>query len=384
MDRILGWTLPVDYLHCVFTLPHEFNPLIQVNHDTFYRLIFLAVSATVSAIAREKFGCRIGIVMVLHTWGQRMNRHVHVHVIVTCGGLALDGSRWVEFAKSDWESAAGKFSPAVLAQRYRAEFLRGVRRLFRRQELILPKSITAITTLAELEMWLAPVKQKRWCVDVQGAPEGYEGPHAVLNYLAGYVVGAAIQDRRILRYDGRCVVISAKNYRTGQLEELPMTGEEFVRRFALHILPDRLVRIRYAGMFCARYRKSWLARCHQLLGSSKPDDGDTGEASPDERTHEEGLSEPLPGPTCARCDMPGMVSVGNRTAEQTASHLRQLCLLFDRMFTWVTTIDLDRPTRSQKSDSFVCFADGVVISCDSTTDGPDTAMTALEMRIPDT
>ena len=384
VERILGWALPIDYLHGVFTLPHEFHPLILAGDEVFYRLIFASASATLSAIAGEKFGCRVGIVMVLHTWGQGMNLHVHVHVIVTCGGLSMDGSSWVPIPP---EALAphGDFSREVLADHYRQVFLRGVRRLFRRGELTIPPSMAPMTSANDLETWLAPVLRKNWCVDVQGAPPGYDGPKAVLNYLAGYVVGTAIHDRRILRYDGRCVVISAKNYRTGETEALPMTGEAFVRRFATHILPDRFQRIRYAGLFCARYRKGWLARCHELLGTTDESGADDESfPSPEEQVDERERVEPRPGPPCGHCGMPAMIAQGNRTAEQTDLYVGHLCAFFNRIFTWLTTMDIDRSTRSARSETCACVPAALVISCDSTWQSLETASFHTYSPIPDT
>ncbi len=247
----------------------------------------------------------------------------------------------------------------------------------------MPERLEEVTTRADFDEWLAPAEAKTWCVDVQGAPRGYEGPRAVLGYLAGYVVGTAIHDGRIKRYDGRCVVIKVKSYRTDTLEELPMTGEEFVRRYAMHILPDRFVRIRYAGMFAARYRKDWLAKCRELLGTDE-DEPEPDEHDEEKRLKEEECAEARPAPECRRCATPDMVSTGNRTAWETNNYLAYLCALFDRMFTWLSTFDLDPAPFPQSHESYDCAAHAVVITCVTTADGCDLAITNATLPRPDT
>ena len=351
VERILEWSLPIDYLHCVFTLPHEFIPWILANDNVMYRLLFDAVAETLSQLARELHGVRLGFVMVLHSWGQRMNAHPHLHIIVTCGGLSWDESHWVPLTKED----AG-FSEATLASRFRQQFLEGLRRRFRQQKLTAPRAASAVTDEAALEVWLQPVLAKNWRVHVQAAPPEYRGPTAVLNYLAGYVVGTAIRDERILRHDGRCVVIRVKNYRTGQQEELPLTGVQFVERFALHILPQGLQRVRFVGLFSPNLRRQKLEICRQLLGvdSPVPDrearDGEQDAEKlpaelPTDEKHIAGEREPPPAslfyglPECLRCGMPGMRMEGVRMARQSSLFLLRLRYACNLMFTWVSTFE---------------------------------------------
>lgn len=260
VERVLSWALPVDYFHVVFTLPHEFIPLILANPGPLYRLFFDCVRQTLLGVARTEYGTKLGLVLVLHTWGQQGNCHPHIHVVVTAGGLSLDKNRWIIFSADD-----PAFSRTTLADKFQDRFVRGLYRLYRQQRLTMPQSMVHVACETDLERWLQPVEAKQWQVNVQTAPPHCRGPEAVLKYLAGYVVGAAIRDRRILRYDGRAVVISYKDYRTGERKELPLTGEEFVTRYARHILPAGFLRLRYAGLFGPRGRKERLAACRAVL-----------------------------------------------------------------------------------------------------------------------
>ena len=141
-----------------------------------------------------------------------------------------------------------------------------------------------------------------------------------------------------------------------------MTGEEFVRRYAMHILPDRFTRIRYAGMFAAGHRRDWLAKCRELLGT------DGQEPVEEQRLEGEQQEEVRPGPECRHCGVPDMVSTGNRTAYETDEYLAYLCVLFDRMFTWLSTFDIDRPTLRRENESYNCMTESVVITCVTTED----------------
>jgi hypothetical protein len=202
--------------------------------------------------------------MVLHSWGQRMNLHPHIHCLVTVGGLSEDETSWVTV------DPEAMFAKEEVAARFRQLFLAGLRRLYRQRKMTMPSDMAQVQDEAALTDWLAPVLQTAWQANVQTAPAHCQGPAAVVKYLAAYVVGSAIRDSRILRYDGRCVVIRVKNYRTGKFEELPMTGEEFAAKFSLHILPARMLRVRYAGIFSARQRKERLEKCRRLAPMFQP------------------------------------------------------------------------------------------------------------------
>jgi hypothetical protein len=260
LQRVVGWSLPTTYLHLVLTLPHELEPLLLANRAALYGLLFRAANQALSEITHEVYQAQPGWVMLLHTWGQEGLPHVHLHVIQTAGGLSEDGTAWVEMHADD-----DAFSKAHLGFRFRQRYVEGLFKLFRRGKLNFPAALGAIELEEDLQRWLKPIMAKPWHTHCQGPPPDCQGAGAALSYLARYVVGSAIHNERILSDDGTHVVIRIKNYRTGEDETRRMTGEEFVHRFLLHVLPKRFHRLRYAGLFRSRGRDERLAICRRLL-----------------------------------------------------------------------------------------------------------------------
>ena len=256
--------------------------------------------------------------------------HVHLHVIQTAGGLSEDATAWVEMHADD-----EAFSKAHLGVRFRQRYVEGLFKLFRRRKLNFPAALGAIELEEDLQRWLEPIMAKRWHTHCQGPPPDCQGAGAALSYLARYVVGSAIHNERILSDDGTHVVIRIKNYRTGEDETRRMTGEEFVHRFLLHVLPKRFHRLRYAGAFRSRGRDKRLAICRRLL-LAQPEagplegTGDTDDEPPVELLGEE--EDPI-APTCPRCAMPGMQSEGRLTAQRAAMYLWSLQWFWERVVT---------------------------------------------------
>ena len=349
IDRILGWALPIDYLHCVVTLPHEFIPLVLANDRAMFGLLMTCTSQALQQVAEEKHGVKIGLVQTLHTWGQEMLSHPHCHCIVTVGGLASDESSWKSV------NATSMFTKEEVANRFRQLFLTGLRQLFRHGKLTMPASMAKAVDEPSLDAWLVPVLRKQWQANVQTAPAHCRGPEAVVKYLAGYVVGSAIRDGRILRHDGKCVVIRRKNYRTGKQEELPMAGEEFVRRFSMHLLPERFLRVRYGGIFRSSQRTERLERCRGLIRPATTLQLDfASEDATLSPVMKELFVDAPHQPDCRRCAMPQMKSVGRRSRHATQGLLSHLGYLFDLLFTFVSTFDVDLSTRAIVSESFDC------------------------------
>jgi len=295
LEKMLGWKLPVEYVHVVFTLPHELLPLLLDNPRETYRLLFHSAWQALSQPAAKKFGIRLGAVMVLHTWGQRMNAHVHVHCVVPLGGLTEDKSHWVSVGNVET-----LLETADLADRFRALYLQGLEKMHHKEELKLAGSLRPLTGRSLFEKWLAPLARKRWIVNVQPPPAHCQGPDAALKYLASYVAGSAIGNGRILRDDGRRVTFRVKEYREGgrQVTER-IAGTEFVRRFLLHILPPRFRRVRYYGFLGGCDSQKNLARCRELLGVEEVASGDSQVASQDEGDTA-AFDDPL-APTCPKC-----------------------------------------------------------------------------------
>lgn len=264
LDRVCNDLLPVSYFHVIHTLPHErvLDRLVLANRPLFFALLFRTTAATLLELAADPrhLGAHIGLLMVLHTWGQLLDAHFHVHVVVPGGGLSLDGTRWVSFPD-------GFFLPVeLISALFRGKFLAGLKELWRDGKLKLDGELSHLVCKRHFESWLSTLYQKDWVVYAQGPPAGVQGTEAVLKYLARYVSGVAISDRRLVSdVDGR-VTFRWKNYRRGGHEETTsLPAVEFVRRYLMHVLPRGLVRIRYYGLLSNRRRRYDLARCRALL-----------------------------------------------------------------------------------------------------------------------
>jgi hypothetical protein len=244
LERVRQDLLPVPYFHVVQTLPHERNldRLVLANRQLIYGLLFQATARALLQLAADEryLGARIGLLMVLHTWGQLIEPHHHVHVVIPGGGLSLDGTRWL--------SCGDKFflPVRVIGALVRGKFLAGLKQLWRNGKLKLEGKLAAIAQRRQFEQWLSVLYQKNWVAYAQGPPSGIEGPEAVVKYLARYVSGVAISDKRLVSHAAGRLVFRWKNYRAGGREQTTsVTGVEFVRRYMQHVLPRGLVRIRY-------------------------------------------------------------------------------------------------------------------------------------------
>jgi len=240
--------LPIPYFHVVFTVPEELNPLAVSHPRLLYGLLFRCASETLLEIAAdpEHLGARIGVLAVLHTWSQKLTLHPHVHCIATGGGLSIDGDWWVG-SRPDF------FLP-----------VRVLKKLFRGKLLA---AIQAAAESGELPSSHVPdlkgLYRKAWVVYCK-PPFG--SPRQVLAYLARYTHRVAISNPRLVRLEGEEVTFTWKDYAQGQrIREMTISGEEFLRRFLLHVLPDRFVRIRYYGLLANRHREEVLALCREVI-----------------------------------------------------------------------------------------------------------------------
>jgi hypothetical protein len=251
--------LPVPYFHVVFTLPEEIAAIAYQNKAVVYNLLFAATADTLRTIAADPkhLGAEVGFFAVLHTWGQTLVHHPHLHCVVPGGGLSADGERWVP-------CRPGFFLPVrVLSRFFRRRFLQLLEQAFDRGEL---KFFSALEQLRERETfhrYLEPLRQKEWIV-YSKAP--FAGPEQVLDYVGRYTHRVAISNSRLLNIEDGHVAFRWKDYRDGDAQKtMTLTAEEFIRRFLLHVLPPGLQRIRYYGFLGNRYRKEKLAQCRSLL-----------------------------------------------------------------------------------------------------------------------
>jgi len=256
--------LDVPYYHIVFTLPEALGPLALQNKRTLYGLLFRAAAETLQTIARDErhLGARIGFTAVLHTWGQRLEHHPHVHCVVPAGGLCPDGQRWIL-------ARAGFFLPVrVLSRLFRGKYLAYLREAYQAGYLVLAGRLKGLAQSCAWQAFLAPLYTMDWVVY---AKPPFGSPEQVLKYLAQYTHRVAISNRRLLSLEDGQVAFRYKDYRRGQREcVMRLTAVEFMRRFLLHVLPKGFVRIRHYGFLANRCRRDNLRLCRRLLGWLAP------------------------------------------------------------------------------------------------------------------
>ena len=270
--------LPIPYFHLVFTVPHELNALIRTNPRRLYAILFQAVAATLKTFAHDPrhLGAELGVTAVLHTWSQTLVDHVHLHCIVTGGGLGLDGTAW--------RRSKGRrylFPVAAMAALFRGKFLARLVVAHRQGALLFAGPSAALADPLAWQQLLTPLRAKAWYVYAK-AP--FAGPKQVLNYLARYTHRIAISNERILGVADDQVRFRYKDYAAGSaIKEMRVDAAEFLRRFLLHVVPRGFMRVRHYGLLANRYRAARLARCRELLDAPAPPQKPAVAPSPAER-----------------------------------------------------------------------------------------------------
>jgi hypothetical protein len=258
--------LPVDYYHVVFTLPAPISAIAYTNKEVIYGLLFAIAAETLRTIAADPrhLGARIGVTLVLHTWGSALTHHPHVHGIVPGGGLALDADRWVA-------CKPGFFLPVrVLSRLFRRRFIEELHNAHRAGQLQFFGEHAALSDPAAFAHWLAPLRQCEWVVY---AKRPFAGPAAVLAYLSRYAHRVAIANSRLVACDERGVTFRWKDYRLhGRTRHKTMSlgADEFMRRFLLHVLPSGFHRIRHYGLLANAGRAQNIATARELLQQPAP------------------------------------------------------------------------------------------------------------------
>jgi hypothetical protein len=254
--------LPVEYFHVVFTVPSELNPLFIMNPRVMCNLLFRSASETLLELADnpKHLGARIGFMVILHTWGQNLMDHPHVHCVVTGGGLSSD-NRWVSCRK-------GFFIPIrVMSSLFRGKFLDYLKKNFDDEDLIFPGGIAHLKEPRTFEVFRRQFYHKKWAVYCKPPFTGAEG---VLQYLGRYTHRIAISNNRILTLRDGEVSFRWRDYSDGDRQKtMTVKAHEFIRRFLLHVLPHRYVRIRHFGLLSNRNRKDDISLCRMLLDSGK-------------------------------------------------------------------------------------------------------------------
>jgi hypothetical protein len=278
--------LPVPYFHVVFTLPQQIGRLALQNPRAIYSILFRAVSETLLTIAADpkRLGAAIGFLAVLHTWGQNLHIHPHIHCVVPGGGIAPDGARWIA-------SRSAFFLPVeVLSTLFRNKFLIYLREAFRKGQLSFQGELAPLAQPDAFEAMCCQSGKTKWVVYAK-APFG--GPEQVLKYLARYTHRVAISNSRLLSLENGSVTFQWKDY-ADQNRNKTMTLEavEFMRRFLLHVLPRGFVRIRHFGFLGNRVRTEKLTLCRSLLKAplpvtnpGTPQASDADSKNPDPQSH---------------------------------------------------------------------------------------------------
>jgi len=281
--------LPVPYYHVVFTLPAPIADIAYQNKAVIYDILFKAAAEALVTIAADPkhLGARVGLTAVLHTWGSALTHHPHVHIIVPGGGISLDGQRWIP-------CRPGFFLPVrVLSRLFRRLFLARLVAAHDAERLRFFGDHARLAERDAFTAYLAPLRKAEWVVY---AKKPFGGPEAVLAYLSRYTHRVAIANSRLVACDAETVTFKWKDYRAKQHERakvMTLAIDEFIRRFLIHVLPDRFHRIRHYGFFANGGRAENIARARQLLNVPATQ-SETGDADSADHSEPQTLSPPCP------------------------------------------------------------------------------------------
>src|SRR5438067_13181358 len=249
VEKRMAEVLPTHYFHVVFSVPEQIASIAYQNKKVVYDILFRAVAETLSTIAADPkhLGAEIGFFAVLHSWGQNLLFHPHLHCVVPGGGISLDGTRWISCRPHF-------FLPVrVLSRLFRRLFLTCLEEAFDSGKLRFFSSLEALRDRQAFNRHLDPVRNSEWVVY---AKPPFAGPQQVVDYVGRYTHRVAISNHRIVDIDNGEVSFQWKDYSHGdRLGTMTLKAEEFIRRFLLHVLPDGFQHIRYYGLLANRYRK---------------------------------------------------------------------------------------------------------------------------------
>jgi Putative transposase/Transposase zinc-binding domain len=290
--------LPVEYFHVVFTVPQPIAAIAYHNKPLVYAMLFEVAVETLRTIAADPkhLGAEIGLIAVLHTWGQTLTNHPHLHCIVPGGGLSPDGTRWIA-------CRPGFFLPErVLSRLCRRLFLEKLIAAHRAGRLRFFGDLQHLTDPNAFAAHLEPLRRADWVVD---SKRPFAGPEQVLRYLARYTHRVAISNHRLVKATDDRVTFTWKDYRhDGRVAMMKLAPDEFIRRFLLHVLPDRFQRIRHYGFLANGHRKAKLASIRQLLPPTPQQSGSSGtqhKPAGDRQSPELATPDDEWKPTCPLC-----------------------------------------------------------------------------------
>ena len=253
IERRMQHVLATHYFHVVFTLPHELQPLAMRNRKLVFDLLFSAASRTLLVLGNDeqRLGAQLGVTAVLHTWTRDLRFHPHVHCIVTGGGLAGAGDRWISSRQKYL------FPVRVLSSLFRSKFLDGLTRAFNDGMLDLGGASGAFIDRKAFAELKDTLYRKDWVVY---AKRPFAGPEQVFKYLGQYTHRVGISNHRLISFDERGVI-----FRTKHGKQATVSSDEFIRRFLLHVLPDGFVKIRHYGLLASSNLRTKLAAARRHL-----------------------------------------------------------------------------------------------------------------------
>ena len=252
--------LPIPYFHVVFTLPHDLNALAQGNPRVIYALLFRAAADTLLTFGRDPrhLGGTIGITAILHTWGQALTQHLHLHCLVTGGALAAEGAHWIH------GPASFLFPVRALATVFRAKYLAGLHHAFDAGALTFAAGTAALADRRTFTGFLGQLRAVDWVIY---AKRPFAGPAQVLEYLGRYTHRVALSNHRLVDHGEGRVRFRWRDYADhDRVKIMTLQVDEFLRRFLLHVVPRGFMRIRHFGLLANRTRRGALRQCRALLG----------------------------------------------------------------------------------------------------------------------
>ena len=259
IDGMRDNLINVPYFHVVFTIPEELNMVAYYNQEILYKILFDSAAETLKELSADKkyLGAEIGFTSVLHTWGANLLLHPHNHVIVPAGGIGNDGNLKMSSKKF--------FIPVrVLSSKFRGKFLYKLKMAY--TELKFKGKYESLYRETEFQSLIDSCYKKNWVVYCK---ETFSGPEAVIEYLGRYTHKIAISNSRILNLEDGKVTFKWRDYRDNKEKIMTITADEFIRRFLMHVLPKRFIKIRHYGIMANRNRRTKLKICQIKAGRSE-------------------------------------------------------------------------------------------------------------------
>jgi hypothetical protein len=300
----------MDYFQVVFTIPDKLSSLTLGNRRVIYDLLFQSAWQSLRAVIAREHGFEAAAVMVLHTWNQKLEPHAHVHALVPGGGPSLSSTNsWVQSQRPHVPHCDGRYlvNAEDLRTTFRQTFLSGLQRLHQSGQLKLEGEWAELRESTAFETWLKPLQEIAWVTYIEPPPTAQSTPEQVLKYLARYLTGGPISDRRLISDENGKVTFLARTGATtgggpGESEPYTLSGAEFVRRWSLHILPKGYTKTRRFGGYSNRHQERYLAECEALLaarGLSHLQSNPTTDTIP--ATAEPAASSSQSEPSCPTC-----------------------------------------------------------------------------------